>query len=87
MLASPPSLALLSASVTICASACLTAASISSSEYLPEPSIKRDVNSYFPNLNVSFNCSLLSVPVIFAVLLLIVLSSFIFIIMMFGTLN
>ena len=77
MLASPPSLALLSASVTICASACLTAASISSSEYLPEPSIKRDVNSYFPNLNVSFNCSLLSVPVIFAI----------FIIMMFGTLN
>ena len=54
MLASPPSLALLSASVTICASACLTAASISSSEYLPEPSIKRDVNSYFPNLNVIF---------------------------------
>ena len=41
-------------SVMICAPACSIAAYTRASEYLPEPRMKRDVNSRPPSLNVSF---------------------------------
>ena len=50
----PPTFTRRSASVTICACACCTAALINSWEYLPEPKMKREVNSYLPNFQVSF---------------------------------
>ena len=42
------------ANVIICAPAFSTAALISSMEYFPDPKIKREENSFPPNVNVSF---------------------------------